>query len=218
MGIRRGGFRKRLQQTHVPNSAGLWPFQERCHFFPKWIAWRFRELPSRLDWLAGGASHCNHVCDRLMNLTCVEGSTQILSLVRRRRGATLEREVMMLNAAFDPVAVVVDWLDLCRAHCLDGLLNLHDARASLQCACDGPYIYQGHEDLARYWSPRLQKAVPHAFSLIELFPDNTDDSPGVVLDYIGYDGKPVRIRFRFTKDGKIARTVCAPLHHSSKAA
>jgi hypothetical protein len=125
---------------------------------------------------------------------------------------------MMLNIAFDPVAVVVDWLDACRARNLDGLLNLYDAKASLQCACDGPYIYQGHEDLARYWSPRLQKAVPHAFGLTELFPDNSDDRPGVVLDYVGYDGKPVRIRFRFTKVGKIAQTVCRPLRQDSKAA
>ena len=125
---------------------------------------------------------------------------------------------MTLNSAFDPIAVVVDWLDACRARCLDGLLNLYDAGASLQCACDGPYIYQGREDLARYWSPRLEKAVPHAFSLTDLLPDDTDGKPGVVLDYVGYDGKPVRIRFRFTKTGKISQTVCGPLRLYSKAA
>ena len=125
---------------------------------------------------------------------------------------------MTLNSAFDPIAVVVDWLDSCRARCLDGLLNLYDARASLQCACDGPYIYQGREDLARYWSPRLEKAVPHAFGLIELSIDNSDERPDVVLDYVGFDGKPVRIHFRFTTAGKIVQTVCAPLQHGSKAA
>jgi hypothetical protein len=125
---------------------------------------------------------------------------------------------MMLNTAFDPVAVVVDWLDCCRAHNLDGLLNLYDVRASLQCACDGPYIYQGRDDLARYWSPRLQKALPHAFSLIELLPDNIDGKPRVVLDYTGYDGKPVRISFGFTTAGKIAQTACGPLLQAPRAA
>lgn len=125
---------------------------------------------------------------------------------------------MTLNSAFDPVAVVVDWLDACRARCLDGLLNLYDAEASLQCACGGPYIYQGREDLARYWSPRLEQAVPHAFSLTELVPDGTDDRPGVMLDYVGYDGKPIRIRFRFTKAGRIGKTVCGPLQSYSKVA
>jgi hypothetical protein len=125
---------------------------------------------------------------------------------------------MTQNSAFDPIALVVDWLDSCRARCLDGLLNLYDAKASLQCACDGPYIYQGHEDIARYWSPRLDKAVPHAFGLTELSIDDSDEKPSVVLDYIGYDGKPVRICFRFTTAGKIAQTVCTPLLRASRAA
>lgn len=123
-----------------------------------------------------------------------------------------------MDCTFDPIAVVVDWLDSCRARNLDELLDLYDARGSLECACGGPYIYQGREDITRYWSMRLEKAVPHAFSLIELVPTGSDERPCIVLDYVAYDGKPVRTRFEFTKAGKIARTACAPVIQPSKAA
>ena len=33
---------------------------------------------------------------------------------------------------FDPLAVVVDWLDACRMGKLDGLLDLYDERATLE--------------------------------------------------------------------------------------
>jgi hypothetical protein len=124
----------------------------------------------------------------------------------------------MPDSNFDPIAVVVDWLDSCRARSLENLLDLYDTRGSLSCACAGPYIYQGREDIARYWSPRLEKAVPHAFSLTELTPADVNDRPCIVLDYVAYDGKPVRVRFLFTKAGKIAQTACMPVLSPSKAA
>jgi hypothetical protein len=130
----------------------------------------------------------------------------------------LERETLMLESAFDPIAVVVDWLDSCLARSLDNLLDLYDARGSLSCTCAGPYMYQGREDIARYWAPRLENAVPHAFSLTELTPADSNERPGVVLEYVGCDGKPVRVRFLFTKAGKVARTACTPVIPPSKAA
>ena len=54
----------------------------------------------------------------------------------------------MLDFTFDPIAGVVDWLDCCRARNIDDLLDLYDARGSLECASAGPYIYQGREDIA----------------------------------------------------------------------
>ncbi|MGB6433140.1 MAG: hypothetical protein WBF59_03790 [Bradyrhizobium sp.] len=36
----------------------------------------------------------------------------------------------MSNYVFDPVAVVVDWLDACRTRRLGDLLDLYDAKAS----------------------------------------------------------------------------------------
>jgi len=115
-------------------------------------------------------------------------------------------KVPMSNYVFDPVAVVVDWLDACRARRLSDLLDLYDAKASLRCACEG--LYQGREALTRYWSTRLERAVPHAFSLTDIAPDDDGIKPGVSLDYVAYDGKPLRIRFQFTETGKIAASAC----------
>jgi hypothetical protein len=75
----------------------------------------------------------------------------------------------MSNYVFDPVAVVVDWLDACRTRRLSDLLDLYDAKASFRCACEG--LYQGREELTRYWSTRFERAVPNAFFLTDLAPD-----------------------------------------------
>jgi ketosteroid isomerase-like protein len=42
----------------------------------------------------------------------------------------------VLQDDFDPLAVVVDWLDACRSRELDALLNLYDERATLECDCE----------------------------------------------------------------------------------
>jgi hypothetical protein len=36
---------------------------------------------------------------------------------------------------FDPLALVVDWLDACRLGELNALLDLYDERATLECDC-----------------------------------------------------------------------------------
>jgi hypothetical protein len=43
--------------------------------------------------------------------------------------------------------------------------------------------------------------------LIFLMPEED----GVSLDYRGFDGRPVRIHFRFTQSGKIRLTACEPI-------
>jgi hypothetical protein len=111
-----------------------------------------------------------------------------------------------MSGNYDPIAVVVDWLDACRRRDLAGLLDLYAADASLECACDGTTLIHGRDALEAYWRPRLDAFVPTAFGLEEIEPD-TD---GVVLDYSSYEGKPVRISFGFSPQGKISRTVCGP--------
>jgi hypothetical protein len=37
---------------------------------------------------------------------------------------------------FDPLAVVVDWLDACRSADLNALLELYDTQAILECSCE----------------------------------------------------------------------------------
>ena len=122
----------------------------------------------------------------------------------------------MTEGIFDPLAVVIDWLDACRARRLNELLDLYDAAATLECGCDRPHIYRGRADLARYWSSRLEAAVPDAFRLTNILPADEPDS--AVLDYTSYEGKPVRIYFQFAPSGKIAATVCGPMDQCAKAA
>ena len=107
---------------------------------------------------------------------------------------------------FDPIAVAVDWLDAGKLGDLDGLLDLYDERATLECDCEGVTL-TGREALSAYWAPKLDSPLEAAFTLDDMI--LTGD--GVQLDYQNYEGKPVRILFRFTPSGKIAHTSCGPL-------
>jgi ketosteroid isomerase-like protein len=111
-----------------------------------------------------------------------------------------------LSKDFDQIAIVVDWLDACRARDLEALLDLYAPDASLECACNDRTILRGRADLASYWRPRLGDFSPTAFGLDEITPD----AEGVVVDYISFEGKPVRIFFAFDGDGKILQTRCRP--------
>jgi hypothetical protein len=111
----------------------------------------------------------------------------------------------------DQVAVVVDWLDACRRQDLDPLLDLYAPSASLKCECDGGNTYAGRAALEAYWRPRLDAFSPNAFGLEEIAPS----ADGVVLDYLSYEGKPVRIVFKFDTAGKILQTHCAPFAAAS---
>ena len=107
----------------------------------------------------------------------------------------------------DQIAVVVDWLDACRARDLDALVELYAAQgASLECECDGPAVHEGRAKLASYWRPRLDSLAPTAFGMNEIMPV----SHGVVLDYLSFEGKPVRMFFTFDGEGKILQTRCVP--------
>jgi hypothetical protein len=107
----------------------------------------------------------------------------------------------------DPIATVVDWLDACRSGCISALLDLYDDAATLECACDGIKSLSGRAALEAYWRPKLKDPSPRSFSM----DDVTADSEGVILDYQSYEGKPVRIHFRFNDRGKILHTRCRPL-------
>jgi ketosteroid isomerase-like protein len=111
-----------------------------------------------------------------------------------------------LSKDFDQIAIVVDWLDACRARDLEALLDLYAQDASLECACNDRKILRGRAELASYWQPRLAEFSPNAFGLDEITPD----VEGVVLHYISFEGKPVRIHFAFDGNGKIMKTRCEP--------
>jgi hypothetical protein len=113
---------------------------------------------------------------------------------------------------FDPIAVVVDWLDACRRHDLEALLDLYAPEASLECRCDGATVSEARARLGSYWGPRLEGFAPNAFGLEEIEP--TPD--GVQLDFVSHEGQSVRMVFSFTAGGKILRTHCAPVARSSR--
>ena len=108
---------------------------------------------------------------------------------------------------FDQIALVVDWLDACRNRDLATLLDLYADNATIECLCGGAKISEGRAELESYWKARLNTVAQTAFGLEEILP-TTD---GVVLDYLSHEGKPVRIAFSFTRDGKIQATHCLPV-------
>jgi len=100
----------------------------------------------------------------------------------------------MSNAqdGFYAIGVVVDWIDACKQRRVDGLLDLYDETATVEC-CEGG-SFRGRSEMESYWAPRLARSRPGAFEIDVLMPDED----GVTLDYRGYDGVPVRTHFRFT--------------------
>jgi hypothetical protein len=117
----------------------------------------------------------------------------------------LGRVMTISRSEFDPVAVVIDWLDACKGRRLVELLDLYDDAATIECACNGE-AYRGRPELEEYWRPKLADSPPEAFGIDDVLPDGKD----VVLDYRSHDGKLLRIRFRFNAAGKIMHTSCSP--------
>ena len=114
--------------------------------------------------------------------------------------------------SFDPIGVVVDWLDACRARLLPALVDLYDDGAAVDCCQGGTFL--GRSEIEGYWRPKLAHVANGAFEVDALFPE----PDGVLLDYRAYDGTPVRTHFWFTKAGKISHTACAPIKPIMKAA
>src|SRR6478609_9903836 len=109
-----------------------------------------------------------------------------------------------LEGGFDPVGVVIDWLDACRQRRLTDLLDLYAHQATLDCCAGGRFV--GRTGLLRYWSRKLGTATAAAFELGEVQPEGDC----LRLDYSDYDGSTVRTRFWFDASGNITRTHCVP--------
>ena len=114
--------------------------------------------------------------------------------------------MMKIQGEFDPLAVVIDWLDACRSGGLVVLLDLYDDLAILECDCERVSL-TGRHAIAAYWALKLETKQLAAFTL-----DNmalTDE--GVRIDYQSYEDKLARIHFRFGPSGKILHTRCRSL-------
>jgi hypothetical protein len=113
------------------------------------------------------------------------------------------------NGNFDPIGIVVDWLDACRQRQLPALLDLYDDEAIIDC-CQGG-TFHGRLAVERYWAPKLATAVTGSFEIDALFPE----AGGVCLDYRDSDGTPARTHFAFTEGGKIHHTACEPIRQAA---
>jgi hypothetical protein len=68
---------------------------------------------------------------------------------------------------FDPLALVVDWLDACRLGELNALLDLYDERATLECDCECVCL-TGRKSFAAYWAPKFESKIVSAFTLNDM--------------------------------------------------
>ena len=116
------------------------------------------------------------------------------------------------QGGFDPIGIIVDWLDACREGRLAALIDLYDDGAIVDC-CQGGGTFRGRLGVERYWRSKLAHPAAGAFEVDALCPE-TD---GVCLDYRAYDGTSVRTHFTFTKAGKIRHTACAPIRQAARA-
>ena len=73
--------------------------------------------------------------------------------------------MMKIRGEFDPLGVVIDWLDACRSGGLVVLLDLYDDAAILDCGCERVSL-TGRNAIAAYWAPKLgKKQLATAFTL-----------------------------------------------------
>lgn len=108
-------------------------------------------------------------------------------------------------ASNDLKVVALAWLDACRARDLGKLIDFYRHDAALDCRCDAA-VFIGAHAIISYWRAKLLSAVPEAFEFIQL----DVDGPGVVLDYVSYAGREVRVRFAFDAFGQIVSSQCGP--------
>lgn len=106
---------------------------------------------------------------------------------------------------FDPLDVVIDWLDACRSADTELLVKLYDPSATLHCDCTDTNYY-GRTEIERYWQSKLTAQVSSAFQIEKLY----HEGDAVSLACTSYEGKPIRIRFWFTDTGVIKHTLCGP--------
>lgn len=110
--------------------------------------------------------------------------------------------------------LVRQFLQACAAGDLRGLMSLYHSEATLECACSGQAVFAGTGAIQEYWMPKIGSRTPRAFSFISSRTENGQTT----LDYLSYEGKPVRMQLSIDVAGKIARSDCGPRTCTSLAA
>jgi ketosteroid isomerase-like protein len=107
---------------------------------------------------------------------------------------------------FDPMGIIVDWVDACRKGDLPTLLDLYTEDAELECSCNGRQRYCGRSELESYWAPRISAFSSAGFGLEEIKP-----APhGIDVEYSVAGSLRFHASFRFSADGRIHSTLCTP--------
>jgi SnoaL-like protein len=114
---------------------------------------------------------------------------------------------------FDPLTVVIDWLDACRSRNIKLLMSLYAPSATLHCDCTARN-YEGRDEIENYWQPRLAGPVPSAFQIDTL----DDEGDAVSLAFTSFEGKLVSMRFWFNETGEIKHSLCGPQSCGRQAA
>jgi hypothetical protein len=114
----------------------------------------------------------------------------------------------------DPLIQVRRWMTMAKAGDLIGLVGMYRDDAALECGCTRQAAYVGSGAIWEYWESKLRSARPLAFSLIKASKKDTR----VVVEYLGYEAKPITMILTFDETGRIARSECAPADRSQSAA
>ena len=136
-----------------------------------------------------------------------------LNLVGKKRGPR-EMAKSAIEVRIDPVMQARRWLDACRSGEIAVVMDFYNVEATLECACNGASVYAGAGAIQEYWSHKLQPMHPQAFMLRDVHAE----SDRVRVDYLSYEGKPVRIILSFDEFGKVVRSECGPVACNSLAA
>jgi hypothetical protein len=134
-----------------------------------------------------------------------------LSIRLRRSEGSIKRRMRELGLAgvtkTSPATLMhaKRWLAAARTRDLKRLVSLYTPNAMLECRCTGTAAYVGHFAIQEYWSSKLGTSVRNAFSFVSV----RKEGDQIALDYLSYEGKPVRVFMAF-ENGKIVRSECGP--------
>lgn len=103
-------------------------------------------------------------------------------------------------SSFDPMAVVVDWLDHYRAQDLS-IVELFARNASLECGCNEQTTAVGHHALTEFWRRRFAETAAGELVRLEM------DGDSVHFAY-SVSGEKVLVHLNFNDGGEIAQFQC----------
>ena len=128
-----------------------------------------------------------------------------LGLAGQRRGPRRASK-SAIRFSVDPILQIERWLEACKSGDIDSCLNYYAIEATLECACSGPAVYAGRAAIQEYWTQKLRSNAPGKFSLVR----SSQENDRVVIDYLSYEAKPVRMYVSFDETGAIVHAKCGP--------